>query len=284
MVITQGVKWIWFNSTFNDRLIRTMRIGSVGHAVYAVIMIALGILGMFRSEYAVVWQPIPQSLHALTYVCCFISLACGIGLLWPRASISAARGLLVYLLLWLLLLRVPGIFIAFNVEFWWAACKIAVMGAAAWVLYVWFAADWDRRHLSFATGEKGLRLARVLYGLALIPFGIAHFLYPKETASLVPRWIPWHMAWVYFTGGAYIAAGVAVIVGVCARLAAALSALQTGLFTLLVWVPIAMAHPNAFQRSETAVSAALTAAAWVVADSYRSRRLSSEAGLGALEN
>jgi hypothetical protein len=157
---------------------KAMRIASSGHAVFAATTIALGVLGLIKGHYGLVWQPVPKSVPArelLLDLCAFTSIACGAGLLWRRTATVAARVLFAYLFFWLLIVRVPGLFHSLGVDVYWAACRDAVMMAAAWILYAWLADGWDRQRLGVLVSGCGVRLAAALYGAALIPFGVAHF-------------------------------------------------------------------------------------------------------------
>ena len=218
-------------------------------------MAAIGILGLLKGGFIGLWEPVPKDLPArqwLAYLCALIPLVGGLGLPWKRTARGAAGLLFAWVVTWLVVVRLPAIVHApLTMNPWYGWAETAVYAAAAWVLY-----------------GSGVRFARALYGLEMIPFGIGHFVYVNETAQLVPSWLPAHLPLAYLTGATYIAAGIAILAGVLARWAAILSTVQMGLFTLLVWVPIVVAGPNAFQWSEFVVSVTLTAAGWVVAESY----------------
>lgn len=237
-----------------------MRIKSPGYALFAAAMVAIGLLSLVSGKFTPVWSGIPKALPAravLLYATALISLLAGLGLLWEKTALLAGRVLLVAFLLWFVFVRlVQFVQTPTAVDAWWACGDTAVMIGAAWSLC--------------ARGAKELRIARVFYGAGLIPFGLAHFLYLKETTVLVPRYLGFPEFWAYFTGAAFIAAGIAITIDLWARLAAVLIAWQLGLFTLLVWIPIVVAgHPSAFQWNEFVSSCVLTATAWLVADSYR---------------
>jgi uncharacterized membrane protein len=250
-----------------------MRIASVGHGVFAAVMIAIGVIGLFKPEYAAIWDGIPKALpgrELLPYLSALVALACGIGLLWPRTAALAARVLLAYLLLWMLIFKGRYILLAPTEEgSYQSAGENAVIVAGAWVLYAWLANDWDKKRLGFAVGEKGVRIAHVFYGLAMIAFGLSHFFYLQLTAPLIPAWLLWPVFWAYFTGTAYLLAGAAVLTGIWARLAATLAAVQMASFLLLVWLPILLAGKMSdFNWGEIVVNFALVAGGWVISESY----------------
>ena len=251
-----------------------MRIVSLGHAIFAAVFIGIGVLGLIQPGYAAVWDGIPKALPGreyLPYLSSVVALACGLGLLWPRTASVAARVLLAYLLLWMLIFKGRIIILAPTTEgAYQTAGENAVEVAGAWVLYTWLANDWDRRVLGFATGDKGVRIARVFYGLAMLAFGFSHFVYLQFTTPLVPSWLLWPVFWAYFTGTAYIAAGVAVLTGILGRLAATLAAVQMAAFLFLVWLPkILGGSMSDFNWGEIVVNIALVAGAWLVVESYR---------------
>lgn len=250
-----------------------MHIKAASHMVFALTIVAIGILGVLSNDFAPIWQPVPSTYpdrQLLVGLCTFMSLACGVGLLIKRTSAPAALLLLAYLLTWTIIFKVPFIIRAPLVEGSYQSCgENAVLIAGAWALYASLAEgpkSWD---LGFLAGPAGLWTAHVIYGLALIAFGFSHFVYLDLTAPLVPTWLPAPVFWAYSTGMVYVVTGVALVTGIFARLAAAAAALQITLITLLVWGPMVLSwqlSPTHWQ--ETIVSWALTTSAWVVATSF----------------
>ncbi|HVV32055.1 MAG TPA: hypothetical protein VHC73_02410 [Vitreimonas sp.] len=251
-----------------------MRILSIGHVLFALTFVFVGVLCFITGGFTSIYQGVPRAWpdrEILAYVCGAVSLACGAGLLFKTTGAWAARILFAFLLLWMLAFKVPFIFKAPLEEgSYQSNGENAVWVAAAWVLYIWLASDGEKQRLGLFAGARAIRRAHVLFALALIAFGFSHFAYENLTTPLVPAYLPWHGSWAYITGGAYLAAGLAILFDIIPRLAAALATAQMAGFLLLIWIPLlASGHADEFRFGEFVATCVLVAAAWVVTDSYR---------------
>ena len=237
--------------------------------IFAVGMIGLGILALIYGDFALVWQPVAAWVPgrtAFAYASGLLTLLGGIGLLFRATAAWSVRILFPYLIVWLLL-KVPALLVAPGVEgVWLGVAELGVLLAGGWTLFARLAGLREGSPLAFATGENGVRIARILFALSLIPIGLSHLVYAKDTAALVPAWLPFRMGWAYLTGVGQMACGTGVLFSILPQVAATVEAGMLTIFTLLVWVPAILAAPKTrLPWTAFFISWAIMAAAWVVA-------------------
>lgn len=232
----------------------------VGSRVYGIAAVLLGAVIIAWHEFAAIWQPVPDTLpeRALfAYAAGAIFVVAGIALVlrrWEQPAALAVVALsLVFAAGWGR--RIAGAPDQLAMWLGLAEQVSVVLGGLAVV-----AARRGRPALAHGV--------RMLFALCLLAFGAAHLVYVKETAAMVPAWLPPEQRfWALATGVADVAAGLALLAGPLALLAARLAAAMFVGFGLLVWLP-QLFGPNAghTEWSGTAVTLAIAAAARAVAD------------------
>ena len=116
--------------------------------------------------------------------------------------------------------------------------------------------------------EKLIPFGPLLFAIPMAIFGGDHLVTAEFVATLVPKWIPWHLFWAYFVGVALIAAALSLVTKIQWRLAALLLGIMIFLFVLMIHIPGCFATP--FDKTgvtlalrDLALSAsALALAAW----------------------
>lgn len=236
---------------------------SLGDVLLALCMMGLGIRGLVYGDFAGVWQQVPSTLPAtgsFALVVALVELVAGLGLLIRRTATVASIVLVVFLLLWAVLLKLPAVVTAPGMEATWLGlAEITLMLAGAWTL------------MAVRTGG-GIRPAQWLLALSLVPIGLAHFFYAPQTIALIPSWLPWHLGWAYATGAASLFTAVAVLLGIWPRLAVVLEAGMLSVITLVIWLPGLVAAPGNGTWTPFLMSSAIAAGAWAAAEGYRGAR------------
>ena len=89
---------------------------------------------------------------------------------------------------------------------------------------------------------KLAQLGRYCFALALLAFGVQHFVYAKYSAGIGPPWIPGHTLRACLMGTVLVLASLAIITGRKAHCAAITLACVFFIYFLLAYAPRIVAH------------------------------------------
>ena len=252
-----------------------------GLCLFVAGLIGLGIIGVIVRDFAMVWQPVPDwvpARHAVAVGTGVLMILLGLGLCVRATRAWAVRILLAYLIVWAAL-KIPAVVVAPKMEAVYLGLgELTLLLSGGWTLFAHFAELAPDSALGFLAGERGIRMARYLFAVSIIPIGLSHLVYADITAGYVPHWLPYRLGWAYLTGAGQIASGLGVLFGVLPRVAAGAEAGQITLYTLLVWLPTIFATPKArLAWTGFFISWILGAAAWVVAQNVPKNKKKLEA-------
>lgn len=221
-----------------------------------LLLAALGALSVVSRDFAFQWQPVPPDVpgrDALAVLAGIVEIVVG-GAMWNarwrrRAAVAGSSVFFVWMLLHLpAVARTP-----LDVAAW-----LGVAETAALAIGLWLAADPKPHAATFVRA----------YGVALLVFGLSHFVYAEFTAAMIPQWLPARLWLAYLSGALHVAAGLAVLVRFRMRLAATLEAGMMLSFVLLVHIPRIVAAPGSrIEWTMLLVACALACSAWQVARS-----------------
>jgi uncharacterized membrane protein len=242
-----------------------------GWRVYGLGVMALGLVCLAWSDFDA-GQPMPEDFPYRTapaYAAAAFMLVAGAAVEWRRTAAWGAAALTAYYAVIVVILMNGSVLLAHYTEYvtYGGIAEQLAIAAGGLIVYATSA------RIDAALAARLARLGQLAFGVCALIFGGAHFVYMNLTAPLVPKWLPFAPEfWAYATGIAHIAAGIAILTGVQARLAAILLTAMFASFTPMVHVPMLLADPsNHWIWNENAVNIALTGVAWVMADSLTRR-------------
>ena len=234
-----------------------------GRNLSGIGMIGLGGLALAYADFVMEWTRVPDHLPARTafaYAHGLILIVAGLGLLLDKTVRAAALTLEIVWLMWALFC-IPHVLANWRA----AAGGMAEVFAISSGFLVLAGVSGPRSKMKHAEALAG----RYCFALCMPVFGLVHFLYPAAVATWVPGWLPGHLFWAYFTGVAHCAAGLAILTGVLAGVAARLFAAMLSSWVLIVHIPrVFLAPRDRHEWTTFLVALVLTGLAWILADCW----------------
>jgi uncharacterized membrane protein len=234
---------------------RLHRLFKAGWILFAISIAAFGVENLVLASQGDAYTRIIPWLPAHRYLAYLVGaafLAAGICIMVRWRTKSAAIFLSTLFLIFEICMQIPRAAVApmdlglrtlvFEIL---TLCASALMLAGLLPAEIPIFESWPRADALM------IQLGRFFFAVSAIVFGITHFIIPAFIASLIPPWIPGPgMFWAYFTGTAFVAAGISIALNWIGRWAAAMLGLMFLLWFLLLHVPRILSYPRSHDPAE----------------------------------
>lgn len=213
---------------------------------YAIAVIGFGVIQFVTNNFLSALLPVPATFPGRMFWMYFIStlfVASGICIFIGRAAKTAAIILAVIFCIFLLYPNSSTLIAnLYNAPDWTVVFENMALLSGALILTSLFTPGfsanngWNTKmNLPFTTGKY-------LFAIALIIFGIQHFMYHDFISTLIPGWIPAHNIWLFFVKIAFIATAISIFINILVPLSTFLFGLMFLVWVLILHGPLVAAH------------------------------------------
>jgi uncharacterized membrane protein YphA (DoxX/SURF4 family) len=235
-----------------------INLSTIGRTFYGISLIGMGFLAIYYGDLPYMLIPAGHS-----WIPGLAVLAYFLGSLLTLAGLSivlAKKTRVVSLLLGALLLFIfcfcfipYQLLVSTNYKHFWDwenAAKELAFCSGAFVIAGSFSEKCENRAFKFLGGI--IVFGPIFFAISMISFAFDHFLYSKEVADYVPRWIANPIFWIYFAGVALFGSGIAIIVNFKPRLVAILLGSMIFIWFIILHIPYVISSSFTDRAGEAA--------------------------------
>jgi len=228
-----------------------------GRVIFALGIMALGILQFFTKDYSVARPPSPAwsanipGKAAWAYISGSLLIISGLCIILrlKAAWVSLFVGIMI-LVCSFFLRHLPdmagdtfeGILWRINSD------KAFVFFGGALIVAASFFKEQGRSLSKAFTNNVLITIGWICLSYFLLICGAAHFKFHQFVPSLIPDYIPAHVFWAYFAGVALLAGGAGLIFKQTRKWAAAFAGVMILLWFILLHIPRALATPTVYEE------------------------------------
>ena len=231
-------------------------LAQMGRIFYGIAIAGMGFLTIYYRDFPYMLIPPKHSwipgLVMLAYISGGILMLAGASILFEIKIRSVSLLLGSLLLLIFCFCFIPYEFIAssnyMHLVDWENAEKELALAGGAFVIAGSFSEKNETSLNRFL--EKLIAFGAILFSIAMISFGVLHFIYAKAVSNYVPSWVPNRLLWTYLAGTGLIGFGLAIILKIKRGIAATLLGTMIFIWFIILHMPRVIVSPVAYMGSE----------------------------------